>query len=59
MSLSWEHQQQLIGDHASLDYALSCSNRMNNNNNNINNNNDLNSILSRTANISKVYFFLY
>ena len=45
----WENQQQLIGDAASLDYVLSCSNRLNNNN-------DLNPILTRTANTTKVYF---
>jgi glucan biosynthesis protein len=47
MNSSWEYQQQLIGDQASLDYILSCSNRPNHNT-------DLNSILTRTANITKV-----
>jgi hypothetical protein len=50
MNLSWENQQQLIGDQASLDYVLSCSNRLN-----TNTNNDLNSILNRTGHITKVF----
>lgn len=56
MNSSWDNQQQLIGDQASLDYALSCSSRLTNPNNNNNNNDELNSILSRTANIREVYF---
>ncbi|CAF2605251.1 unnamed protein product [Rotaria sp. Silwood2] len=57
INLSWENQQQLVGDQASLDYALSCSNRINNNS--TNDNNDLNSILTRTANINKISTQLY
>jgi len=53
MNLSWENHQQLIGDQASLDYALSCSNRINNNHNN----NDLNSILTRTSHLTQVFCF--
>ncbi|CAF0976859.1 unnamed protein product [Rotaria sordida] len=62
INLSWENHQQLIGDQASLDYALSCSNRINNNNNNNNNNSnndELNSIITRTANINKISMQLY
>ncbi|CAF3341597.1 unnamed protein product [Rotaria sp. Silwood1] len=57
INLSWENQQQLVGDQASLDYALSCSNRINNNSNN--DNNELNSILTRTTNINKISTQLY
>jgi hypothetical protein len=56
INLSWEYQQQLIGDQASLDYVLSCSNRIHNSSNTTNNNDDLNSILTRTAHIPQVYF---
>jgi len=52
MNLAWENQQQLIGDQASLDYILSCSNRLNNPNN------DLNSILNRTGHITKVFLLI-
>jgi hypothetical protein len=52
MNLAWENQQQLIGDQASLDYVLSCSNRLNNPNN------DLNSILNRTGHITKVFLLI-
>lgn len=51
---SWEHQQQLIGDRASLDYILSCSNRINTNANSTFNHDELNSLLGRTARIGKV-----
>ncbi|CAF0821938.1 unnamed protein product [Adineta ricciae] len=57
--LAWENQQQLIGNQASLDYVLSCSNRLNNHNHPTTINSDLNSILTRTANISKISAQLY
>ncbi|CAF0872120.1 unnamed protein product [Adineta steineri] len=57
---SWENQQQLIGNQASLDYISSCSNRINNNNTpTTTNNSDLNSILLRTINIPKISSQLY
>ena len=61
MNSSWENQQQLIADQASIDYILSCSNRLTNpnNNNNNNNNNELKSILTRTGHITKVDYLNY
>ncbi|UJR27563.1 hypothetical protein I4U23_008845 [Adineta vaga] len=62
VNLAWENQQQLIGNQASLDYVLSCSNRLNNNNNNGHpsaTTHDLNSMLIRTANITKISTQLY
>ena len=54
MNSSWENQQQLIGDQASLDYVHSCSNRLTNSSNSSLNHDELNSLLSRTSRISKV-----
>ena len=54
MNLSWEHQQQLIGHQASLDYIFSCSNRLVNNVVPATNHDEVNSLLSRTSRISKV-----
>ena len=54
MSLSWENQQQLVGDQASLDYVLSCSNRIHNANHSTGTNEELNLILTRAASITKV-----
>ena len=51
MNISWENRQQLIADQASLDYALSYSNRTKYHTNN----SDLNSILIRTSHINKVF----
>ncbi|CAF3056472.1 unnamed protein product [Rotaria socialis] len=60
INLSWENQQQLVGDQASLDYISSCSNRILQNSNNDNNtNNELNSILTRTTHINKISSQLY
>ncbi len=49
MNLTWENQQQLIGDQTSLDYILSCSNRVNNKND------EIHSILTRTTRIANVF----
>ncbi len=48
LNLSWESQQQLIGDQTSLEYILSCSNRL------TNKQDEVQSILTRTARIAKV-----
>ncbi len=48
LNLSWESQQQLIGDQTSLEYILSCSNRL------INKQDEVQSILTRTTRIAKV-----
>jgi hypothetical protein len=49
MTLSCENQQQLFGDQISLEYILSCSNRLNNKND------EIQSMLTRTARIAKVF----
>jgi len=49
MTLSCENQQQLCGDQISLEYILSCSNRLNNKND------EIQSMLTRTARIAKVF----
>jgi len=59
MNLSWEHQQQLIGHQASLDYIFSCSNRLVNNVVPATNHDEVNSLLSRTSRISKLSSQLY
>jgi len=53
MNLSCENQQQLLGDQISLEYILSCSNRLNNKTD------EIQSILSRTARIEKISSQLY
>jgi len=53
MNLSSEIQQQLLGDQISLEYILSCSNRLNNKND------EIKSILNRTARIEKISSQLY
>ncbi|CAF1492183.1 unnamed protein product, partial [Adineta steineri] len=50
---SWENQQQLIGDQTSLEYILSCSNRLNNKQE------EIQSILTRTTRIAKISSELY
>jgi len=49
MNFSCDIQQQLLGDQTSLEYILSCSNRSNKKDE------EIQSMLTRTARIAKVY----